>query len=347
MPIEAINQHGWCNSPALPTGTKEYQILEEIAESLSLSGVELQMYHAEAAPGQYEVITGPLPPLQAADALIHTRETIFNIASKHGLRATFAPRVFLDNCSSVSTIPSWSKNKKANRMEKTGGSAAHTHISVHTPTMEPQPSAHENLNQIEASFLAGVLEHLPSIALLALPTTSSYKRMLDGVWSGGTYVCWGTDNREAPMRLCNAPSPSSRNFELKTVDGTANPYLALAAVLASGAEGIATAKELTIKECRGEKTAAQLDEKGREALGISARLPLSWEEARLNFEKSSIVERVFGEEFKRTYLNVNKVGCIICVLVRYLMILFQQTLKELMTGGLMEEHELKLLVENY
>ena len=100
MPIEAINPHGWCNSPALPTGTKEYQILEEIAESLSLSGVELQMYHAEAAPGQYEVITGPLPPLQAADALIHTRETISNIASKYGLRATFAPRVFLDNCSS-------------------------------------------------------------------------------------------------------------------------------------------------------------------------------------------------------------------------------------------------------
>ncbi|KIM42454.1 hypothetical protein M413DRAFT_444874 [Hebeloma cylindrosporum] len=308
MPIEPINQHGWCNSPALPTGTKEYQILEEIAESLSLSGVELQMYHAEAAPGQYEVVTGPLPPLQAADALIHTRETISNIASKHGLRATFAPRVFLDNC----------------------GSAAHAHISVHTPSAEPQASAHENLNQIEASFLAGVLEHLPSIALLALPTTFSYKRMLDGVWSGGTYVCWGTDNREAPMRLCNAPSPSSRNFELKTLDGTANPYLALAAVLASGSEGIASAKELTIKECGGEKTAAQLGQKGREELGIRERLPLTWEEARLKFKESTIMERAFGKEFKRTYLNVNK------------------TLNELMKPGReTEQEELKRLVENY
>jgi len=122
------------------------------------------------------------------------------------------------------------------------------------------------------------------------------------------------------MRLANAHSPSSRNFELKTVDGTANPYLALAAVLASGSEGIATAKELTIKECGGEKSAAQLGEKGREELGIKERLPLSWEEARLKFGKSSIVERAFGEEFKRAYLNVNKVGCIICVLVRYLII---------------------------
>jgi glutamine synthetase len=178
---------------------------------------------------------------------------------------------------------------------------------VHTPNVEPKPSAHENLNQVEASFLAGVLEHLPSIALLALPTSSSYKRMLDGVWSGGTYVCWGTDNREAPMRLCNASSPLSRNFELKTLDGTANPYLALAAVLGSGLEGISNEKELTIKECGGDKSAAQLGEEGRERLGIKERLPLTWEEARLKFEKSTIVDSVFGEDFKRKYLNVNKV----------------------------------------
>lgn len=76
--------------------------MEEIANALQVPGcgVELQMYHAEAAPGQYEVVTGPLPPLQAVDALIHTRETIFNVASKYGLRATLAPRVFLDNCAS-------------------------------------------------------------------------------------------------------------------------------------------------------------------------------------------------------------------------------------------------------
>ncbi|KAJ8582819.1 hypothetical protein M405DRAFT_830015, partial [Rhizopogon salebrosus TDB-379] len=56
------------------------------------------VYHSEAAPGQYEIVTGPLPPLEAADALVHTRETIFNMASKHGFRATFAPRLYLDNC---------------------------------------------------------------------------------------------------------------------------------------------------------------------------------------------------------------------------------------------------------
>ena len=101
-PVEAVNHHGWSNVAALASGTTEAQVLEEIADALAMADVELQMYHAEAAPGQYEIVTGPLPPLQAADALIHTRETIYNIASKHGLRATLAPRVYLNSCMSLS-----------------------------------------------------------------------------------------------------------------------------------------------------------------------------------------------------------------------------------------------------
>ena len=92
-----------------PTGKVETIVLEEIAEALLEAGIELQSVHAEAAPGQvrlfhtiplslsdllqYEVVTGPLPPMESADALVFTRETIYNIASKHGLRATLAPRI--------------------------------------------------------------------------------------------------------------------------------------------------------------------------------------------------------------------------------------------------------------
>ncbi len=104
LPVRAANAHGWCNANALPTGSKEAQVLEEIVDALGEAGIEVQMYHAEAAPGQYEIVTGPLPPLQAADALVHTRETIYNIASRHGLRATLAPRVFLDNCARTLSI---------------------------------------------------------------------------------------------------------------------------------------------------------------------------------------------------------------------------------------------------
>ncbi|KAF8799777.1 hypothetical protein BYT27DRAFT_7201038 [Phlegmacium glaucopus] len=285
-PIEAVNPHGWSNSPALASGTKEADVLEEIARAIRASRIELQMYHAEAAPGQYEVVTGPLPPLQAVDALIHTREIIYNIASKHGLRATLAPRVFLDNT----------------------GSGAHVHISVHTRNGKARPSStHLNLSDLEASFLAGVLDHLAGLTLLALPTPTSYQRMQDGVWSGGTYICWGTDNREAPLRLCNTQSPSSRNLELKTIDGTANPYLALAGVLGAGFGGIVESKELTMQDCNGGQSAASLGEKGRAELGIKERFPLTWEDARLKFEKSVIVDSLFGSDFKAKYLSTNTV----------------------------------------
>ncbi|KAJ3501159.1 hypothetical protein NLJ89_g9467 [Agrocybe chaxingu] len=187
-PIEAVNPHGWCDSKALLSGSKEAAVLEEIADCLTASGVELQMYHGEGAPGQYEVVTGPLTPLQAVDALIHTRETIYNVASKHGMTATLAPRIFLDSC----------------------GSATHAHISVHAPNETSEPSSHANLTALEEHLLAGILAHLSSLTLLLMPTSASYARMRDGVWSGGTYVCWGTDDKEAPLRLCNAASPSSR-----------------------------------------------------------------------------------------------------------------------------------------
>ena len=92
-PATAINDADWTASNKLASGSLESKVLQEIADVLQASNIELQMYHAEASPGQYEVITGPLPPLEAADTVIYTRETIYNVASKYGLRATFVPRV--------------------------------------------------------------------------------------------------------------------------------------------------------------------------------------------------------------------------------------------------------------
>ncbi|KIL59817.1 hypothetical protein M378DRAFT_168822 [Amanita muscaria Koide BX008] len=283
QPIDAVNYHNWTASEGLPSGKIETVVLEEIADAVQASGIELQMYHPEAAPGQYEIITGPLPPLEAADALVHTREIIRNIAFKHGLRATFAPRLYMTSA----------------------GSSAHTNISVHSATQGPKPV--EGLSALESSFLAGVLAHLPAMPAVTLPIPASYKRMVDGVWSGGTYVCWGAENRESPIRLTNATSPTSRRFEMRFVDGTANPYLVLATILAAGHEGIRTQQQLTIQNNTGSVTAAQMKEEERAKLGITARLPLSWEEARIQFEKDQLLSAVFGSNFVAKYLSVNKV----------------------------------------
>ncbi|KZV65288.1 glutamine synthetase/guanido kinase [Peniophora sp. CONT] len=287
-PIEAVNEYPWSTTAAFPSGSKEAQCMEEIADALIASGIELLMIHAEAAPGQYECVAGPLPPLEAADAVILTRETIYNIAAKHGLRATLAPRLYEDNC----------------------GSSAHAHISVHRSsaiaTKSPKPNPNTNTSTTmaphERSFLQSLLDNITDIAAITLPTQASYARVLDGIWSGGTFAAWGTENRETLVRLTGPPG--SHHFEIRSHDGTANPYLALAAILGTGLQGIKQGVELQVGECLGQAIALSEEERG--ARHITGRMPKSLKEARAKMASNATVEEVFGETFVKNYLSVNE-----------------------------------------
>ena len=108
----------------------------------------------------------------------------------------------------------------------------------------------------------------------------------------GTYVCWGTDNCKAPIRPCNAFSPSSRNFEVNCHDGTANPYLSVVGFLSAGFEDVVEGKECEIKDCGLE---IELSAATRQALGIQDRMPLTWEEAKSKFEASDLIDKDFGK----------------------------------------------------
>ncbi|KAG9311497.1 hypothetical protein JVU11DRAFT_7694 [Chiua virens] len=281
-PLVPVNDHQWSTTLAISSGTVEAQVLEEIADAIQADGIELQMYHSEGAPGQYEVVTGPMSPLEAADALVHTRETIYNIASKHNLRATFAPRLALDSC----------------------GTGAHMHISVSGE--RPGISASKYLTPVESAFLAGLMHHLPSVIALTLPLTASYARMADGIWSGGTWVCWGIENRETPVRLTKPSSPSSRNFEIRPIDGTSNPYLAVAGVLACGIIGVRDNLPLVLKNYDAPRTVAQLTSTEREAFGITNRLPLNISEARRYLGAANAIKDILGVEFVEHFLQVNQ-----------------------------------------
>ncbi|KAF8213595.1 glutamine synthetase guanido kinase [Mycena galopus ATCC 62051] len=279
-PVEPANVHDWSSSAGLLAGSAEATVVQEIADAITASGIVLELFHSEAAPGQYEVATGPLAPLEAADAVVHTREIIVQVAAKHGLHATLAPRPFMTSA----------------------GSSAHAHISVHSQAAQKTA---DGLSTHESAFLAGVLEHLPAITAFTLPTTASYARMMDGVWSGGTYVCYGTENREAPIRLTNATSPASRNFEIRFIDGTANPHLALAAVLAGGLIGLQEMLELKMGDCRA-ASAAEMTASERQTLGITQRMPLNLDEARRNLEQDSVLGGMLGRDLISSYLSVNK-----------------------------------------
>ncbi|KAF8317666.1 glutamine synthetase/guanido kinase [Clavulina sp. PMI_390] len=283
-PITAVNPHGYCDTLKTPSGSIEAVVMRNIADNLNEACIPLQMYHAEAAPGQYEVVTGPLSPLEAADALVATREIIMNTASVHKLRATLSPRVYDD----------------------APGSAAHAHISVKsTSPDESNPSELPNLSSVEASFLESVLKHLPAIQAFSMPLPASYLRMLDGIWSGGTYVYWGSENKEAPVRLVAPHDPSSRRFEFKCVDGLSNPYLVLAAVVAAGAQGVIKRSQLTVKEL-ATSSAAEISPAERKALGITQRMSLSVDQARDALNTDNDLRKLLGGEFVKAYLDVNK-----------------------------------------
>ncbi|KDQ20092.1 hypothetical protein BOTBODRAFT_125649 [Botryobasidium botryosum FD-172 SS1] len=303
-PVQPVNDHGYSCGTATASGTTETQALEEMANAIMDAGIELEMYHSEAAPGQYEIITGPLPPLEAADALICTRETIQNVASKHGLRATFTPLVFDHSC----------------------GTAAHTHVSLKSdrPTSSANVEDAPDMTELEASFLQSLLNHLPSVLAFTMPTPASYSRMVDGIWSGGTYVAWGRDNRECPVRLCGFNG--DWNFEIKTADGTSNPHLALSAILSAGMLGVKEGIKLQAKNCL--QPPATVTEEQRAAWGVTQRLPSTVEQSWESLKADQALVSELGEHFIERYFALTKIWA------------------ESMTASTPEE-TLRLYLENY
>ncbi|KAF2870947.1 developmental protein-like protein fluG [Massariosphaeria phaeospora] len=244
--------HAW--GTLTPEQWMQVPMLTQIATSLDTMGIELQQFHAESGAGQYEFVLAPLPPLLAIDALIQARQAIAQIAALHNLRATLHPSPFPGT-----------------------GTGAHTHISLNPPDHDMQ------------FFVGGVLRHLPALCAFTMPAADSYARVVDDRWSGGTWVAWGTQNREAPLRRVGPG-----RWELRCVDGLANMYIAVAAVLAAGLLGLARNEaEFTEKDLH--VNPAKLSEGDRAVLGVRERMPRGVEEAlqRLG-EDGELVERLGG-----------------------------------------------------
>jgi glutamine synthetase len=159
------------------------------------------------------------------------------------------------------------------------------------------------MTPLERSFLQSLLEKLPFSTAFTLPTEASYERVKDGIWAGGTYACWGKENREAAVRLTGPPG--AHHFEVRTIDGTANPHIAIATVLGLGLIGIEEGWELKIEDVDG--SAADLSAEERENRGIVGRLPRTLSAARDIARNDTAINYVLGREFVEKYLSVNEV----------------------------------------
>ncbi|KAL4975173.1 protein fluG [Aspergillus desertorum] len=239
-------------------------LLEEIVETLASIGIHLEQFHAESAPGQFEFILPPDNPVAAVDTLIKARQVIAYVVEKHGLRATLYPRPY----------PS------------AAGTASHAHVSISPPTKE-------------VPFLAGVLHHFPAVLALTLSGDASYDRVKAGIWAGSEWVAWGTQNREAPIRKI-----SPGHWEIKSLDGLANMYLAMAAFLAAGYAGVKENLPLTIKDCPYD--AESLPESERAALGITTKLPNTLAKSLAALESNETLRSLLGENLVENYIIVKR-----------------------------------------
>lgn len=277
--------HAWSTSRSLLN--KSMEILSECVEALEASGIEVLLFHPESADAQYEIVTGPLPPLASVDALYHTREAIVNICSKYEIRATFHPKPFKEGA----------------------GTAAHAHISISPPTPEN-----------EENFFAGILENLNAISALTMPNIASYDRVGDGCWAGGTWVAWGEQNKEVPLRRC---SKKDAHWEVKCVDGCSNLYLGISGVIAGGCLGLKAKTKLPgtgaiskahpfIMDLLGSRTNKRKDDpskmtsRERNGLGILKKLPKDLSEALEALKDNKELKEWIGEEAMKKFLIVKK-----------------------------------------
>ena len=144
------------------------------------------------------------------------------MAARHGYVASFLPKVH----------------------EGSAGSGCHLNFSLWRETRNAMadPGHPTGLSLEARHFIAGVLAHLPGLAAITVPSCNSYRRILPHFWAGA-FVVWGYDNREAAIRVTRSAAGATR-FELKTCDATANPYLAVGALIAAGLDGLRRGLEL-------------------------------------------------------------------------------------------------------
>jgi glutamine synthetase len=217
-PFEPLDDHAWSTFTDRQY-LESYPLIMGIANALADIGVLIEQTHSESGAGQYEFVLPPVPPVQAVDTPIQTRQCIQQTAATNGLRATCHAQPFLGI-----------------------GTACHANISFYSTART------EDLEKQQMHFMAFVLAHLPGLCAFTMSEAVSYARVADDSWTSGSWVAWGTQNRETPLRRIAAPDGSSARWEVRCLDGMGNMYLALYTIIRAGLQGLIDSTEMTLRD---------------------------------------------------------------------------------------------------
>jgi len=273
-PTLEVNDHGGYFDLA-PTDLGE-NCRRDIVLELEEMGFEIEASHHEVAPGQHEIDFKYADAITACDNIQTFKLVVKTIARKHGLHATFMPKPLFGEA----------------------GSGMHFNVSLFKGKENAfyDQKAEIGLSETAMQFMAGVLHHVQGFTAITNPTVNSYKRLVPG-YEAPCYVAWSAQNRSPLIRVPSARGLSTR-IEVRSVDPSANPYLAMAVILEAGLEGV---RQGLVPPAPVNRNIYVMTEAERKANGID-NLPASLDDALRLLEEDEVVQNALGghiyENFK-------------------------------------------------
>ncbi|HMI65809.1 MAG TPA: glutamine synthetase, partial [Cyclobacteriaceae bacterium] len=256
--------------------TLQNPFFTDLFELLRKFDVPLEGLHTETGPGVLEAAIAYAPLLEAADRAVVFKTAVKEIAYKHGIMATFMAKI----------------------SESLPGCGGHVHQSLWDKTGKKNVFYDEkdksHMSEVMKSYVAGQLFCLPEILPMFAPVINSYKRLVEGAWAPTT-LTWAVDNRTVALRILSGGSKSCR-LETRVIGSDANPYLAMAASLASGLYGIKNKLKL--------KQPATVGNGYRDF--SNGTLPKTLEEATVKMKESKIARAIFGEKFVEHFVQTRE-----------------------------------------
>jgi len=253
--------------------TSQYQsFYNDLFNLLRQFNVPLEGLHTETGPGVYEAAIEYADVLEAADRAVLFKTGVKEIAYRHEIIASFMAK--------------WNKNLP--------GCSGHIHQNLLNANGKENlfhdANAENGMSKLMEHYIAGQLHCLPHIMPMFAPTTNSYKRFVEGAWASIS-VSWGIENRTTALRVINNTAKHTR-LETRVPGADANPYLSIAASLASGLYGIKNKLPLTIPPTKGNEYENK----------ASQKLPKTLDEATKAMKNSPIAKELFGEAFVNHFI---------------------------------------------
>ncbi|MBO9128921.1 type I glutamate--ammonia ligase [Bacillus sp. 165] len=253
----------------------------DIVLELEEMGFEIEASHHEVAPGQHEIDFKYADAIKACDDIQTFKLVVKTIARKHGLHATFMPK------------PLFGVN----------GSGMHCNLSLFRGNENSffDPNGDLQLSETARHFIAGIVKHAPNFTAVTNPTVNSYKRLVPG-YEAPCYVAWSARNRSPLIRIPASRGLSTR-VEVRSVDPAANPYLAMAVLLAAGLDGV---KNKLAAPAPVDRNIYVMTKEEREKAGI-VDLPATLAHALDNLKTDEIICSALGNHLLEHFIEAKEI----------------------------------------